>query len=751
MFASRLPLKRIWMNILVIVSMLAVSIPAAQAAPPSGSDCQTTSPANGANVTGTVTVSGTYTKAYQVVVAFNAGTIYDAHMTTPTGNDTGTWTYSWNPSSPTKYSGNVEITVRCFSIDDRYFRWGTPVNVTVNIAANQPPTASIVSPAEGTSVSGTVPVTVSASDAQGLSSVEVRVDWGAWQAATLSGGNYIYNWAAPAGNKTHSIEARATDTNGNVTTTLTKYVKTGTGTNEAPALKQTERAIWLWEPAAYQLLENAGARNVLAQFMDDTSVSTHLRKTIYFFADQYDGGYMLKDNPAAYRSFISWAHGRGYYVHALLASSFYMAPMWAYSRYHNNAVGLMENVLNYNISSAANEQFDGVNIDIEPHGLPEWPTKPIVQVQYLDMVKKMMDRKTAAGQNLNVGPAIPRWLDENSECQNITWNGATKWCENHVADITDYVAIMDYRDVATGPSGIIDHASGEIAYGDSIGKKVVIGVETDQISASGDPETISFQEEGRNWMESELNQVYSTYGSHASFLGMAIHHYDSYKVLPTAWTPTGTRWQTTVADSANPGTPGSLTAAAWDWQRLDLHWTRSTDDVQVDYYEVHRSTTNGFTPSPSTLVRTTNFNFVKDWGLVPSTTYYYKVIAVDVAGHKSTASAQASAATPAGVGLNPLHIASITFSDGNSTSTATLKVVNASGVAISGANIFGHWEGAAGKKFSNNSGTGGTISTSTESLTAPYTVIFVPEKILASGYYWAYSQDVVHSATWNRN
>src|SRR4029077_14295279 len=115
-----------------------------------------------------------------------------------------------------------------------------------------------------------------------------------------------------------------------------------------------------------------------------------------------------------------------------------------------------------------------------------------------------------------------------------------------------------------------------------------------------------------------------------------------------------------------------------------------------------------------------------------------------------TASTQASATTPAGVGLSPMHIASITFSNGSSTSTATLTLVNASGVGISGANVFGHWEGAAGKKFSNNTGNGGTISTSTESLTAPYTVIFVPEKILASGYYCAYSQDVMHTANWNR-
>src|SRR5947207_15016460 len=106
MLASRSPLKRIWMNLLVIAAMLAVSIPAAQAAP-SNDACTTTSPVNGATVTGPITISGTYTTAYQVVIGFNAGTIYDVHMTSPTGNDTGTWTYTWDPSSPTKYSGNV--------------------------------------------------------------------------------------------------------------------------------------------------------------------------------------------------------------------------------------------------------------------------------------------------------------------------------------------------------------------------------------------------------------------------------------------------------------------------------------------------------------------------------------------------------------------------------------------------------------------------------------------------------------------
>lgn len=716
-----------------------------QAAPTTGA-CAITSPTNGATITGPITVSGTFTKSYQMAISFNAGTIYDPSMSIATG--TGTWSYTWDPSSPTKFSGNVEITARCFAESDRYFRWATPVNVTVNIPANTSPTISLLSPAEGSTASGTTPITVAASDVQGLSNVQVRVDWGTWQTATLSGGNYVYNWAAPATNKTHAIEAQAIDSNGNVTKTATKYIKTGTGTNQAPALLQADRAMWVWEPASYQLVENLGARNVLAQFMNDTNVSSHQRKTIYLYADRFDGAYAVIDNPAQYRSFISWAHSQGYYVHALVGSSTYLAPFYAYSRYHPKAVELIESVLNYNITSVPNEQFDGMNVDIEPHGLADWVSNsPAVQVQYLDMFNKMMLRKIAAGQNLNIGPAIPRSWDENSENKSITWNGKTQWLAFHVQDIADYVSVMDYRDIATGASGIESHAIGEISYGNQIGKKVMLAVETDQISASGDPQTISFQEEGNTYMETQLNAVSSFFSGDTSFLGLAIHHYDSYRTLPNVWSSNGTRWQSTVPDSANPSTPSGATVSVYNWQRLDLHWARSSDDVQVDYYEVHRSITSGFTPTSLTLARTTGNNFVKDWGLMANTTYYYKVIAVDFAGNKSAASAQFSATTPAGVGLVPLKIDSITMTAG-STASATIKVVNANtGVAISGVTVFGHWEGAAGKKFSNKTGSAGTVSTSSESLGSPYTAIFVPEILSAAGYYWAYSADVVHTGT----
>src|SRR5262249_32526187 len=157
-------------------------------------------------------------------------------------------------------------TVRCFSVDDRYFSWGTPVNVNVAIPANQPPAAAGRCPAEGGTGSGRGAGTGAAPEGQGRGWRRGRGGWGTCATASPArwGADvYVSQWAAPSGDKTHAVEARATDADGNVTTTATTYVKTGAGTSEPPAVLQSDRALWVWEPATYQLLENPGARQVL--------------------------------------------------------------------------------------------------------------------------------------------------------------------------------------------------------------------------------------------------------------------------------------------------------------------------------------------------------------------------------------------------------------------------------------------------------------------------------------------------------
>jgi hypothetical protein len=108
------------------------------------------------------------------------------------------------------------------------------------------------------------------------------------------------------------------------------------------------------------------------------------------------------------------------------------------------------------------------------------------------------------------------------------------------------------------------------------------------------------------------------------------------------------RTETTSSCTAVPSTPAGLTATAISSSAINLTWQIVTPpaNCSISSYSVYRSTTSGFTPSSSNLIanNVTTASY-SDTDVAGSTTYYYKVEAVDADG-TSAASAQASATTP---------------------------------------------------------------------------------------------------------
>ena len=86
-----------------------------------------------------------------------------------------------------------------------------------------------------------------------------------------------------------------------------------------------------------------------------------------------------------------------------------------------------------------------------------------------------------------------------------------------------------------------------------------------------------------------------------------------------------------------------------------MAWTASPAPDGVDHYNVYRDTTAGFTvtPGPTPTIATPATNSYSDTGLTGSTTYYYKVTAVDAAGNIGPLSAEVSASTPAAPDTTP--------------------------------------------------------------------------------------------------
>ncbi|UOQ47654.1 DNRLRE domain-containing protein [Gracilibacillus caseinilyticus] len=698
-------------------------------------------------------ISGTYTKTYNMEIVINGKKIVKVQTDDPNGDDTGIWYYDLDTSN---YDGEIELMVKGQDTVSRSNAWSI-LHVNVDNAAANVPTVSIDYPADGSSVKGNVNIKIAVEAKNNIKRVEVRMNGGAWKEASLNNKHYKYKWdTSGIGDKTSSIETRAIDSRGNVGKSSTTYVKVGEGTNETTSAVDQDRSMWIWEKASYNLLLNPGSRKVLdAMAKDTTTFDQDPITTLYFGVDTFNGMDMLEDEREKVRDFVSWAHDSGYKIHALIAGGTNPPYFGAYTRYHDLAIKEFEKVLNYNISSSSNERFDGVNVDTEPYILPDFKSAyPSVQIQYLDYFEKLMQRRDTAGYNLLVGAAIPRWYDSSSSAENIDWNGDTKWMSQHIQDIADYISIMDYWDVADDSPGIIPDAQSEIDYANLIGKpnSVIIGVETKDIANSGDPETISFREEGRTYMEAELDKVYQAFNGEEAFGGIALHHYDEIRALPSAWGPNGYFWEPPADSTAPSAISENPAATGFDFQSIGIEYGRAFDNTEVESYNIYRSTSSDFTPDDSNLAGTARGLSYTDNGLLPNTKYYYKVAAVDVQGNIGPISDEASAVTD-DTTLKPMIIDSMDVSYNESKGNVTLQVVDKDTLEGIQAEVHGRFTHMAGKYISVTTDEKGTAFAMSESVVENWGEIgFEPRRIVADGYYWAQAYDHPHqtSTTWSQ-
>jgi hypothetical protein len=90
-------------------------------------------------------------------------------------------------------------------------------------------------------------------------------------------------------------------------------------------------------------------------------------------------------------------------------------------------------------------------------------------------------------------------------------------------------------------------------------------------------------------------------------------------------------------DDVQPPSPPSGLTVTSSTGRVSLSWSAATDNVGVAGYNIHRSTSPGFVPTTANRVGQTNATVrtYTDTGFVTSETYYYVVTAQDAAGNIS--------------------------------------------------------------------------------------------------------------------
>ncbi len=277
------------------------------------------------------------------------------------------------------------------------------------------------------------------------------------------------------------------------------------------------RAVWTWESASYEMLEDRSAADEAIAFAHAQHIDT-----LYLYADAFAGRTLIATRRETYRRLIRRLHAEGIRTYALLGSAFLHTEAYVLPEKRTAALAMIRRVLDYNATAAAEERFDGINLDIEPHILAEWDTRKMRLLEdYLELGQALMDLKRASGQTLEVGPAIPFWLDGIT----LTWRGRTMSVAEHVLGLYDYAALMDYRDHALGADGIVSHAENNLAIARRLHRRLVIGVDV----TPGEPQKVSFDHLTEADLERELGLAAVEFGADPAFAGFAIHHFRGYQ------------------------------------------------------------------------------------------------------------------------------------------------------------------------------------------------------------------------------
>lgn len=285
----------------------------------------------------------------------------------------------------------------------------------------------------------------------------------------------------------------------------------------ARAAEPAPRAIWTWEPESYAMLQQDAEADAAIAFLRDKRI-----QTVYLYADAYQGRNLIAEQPQSYRRLIKRWRQAGIRTYALLGSAYLHTERYVLPQHRKEALAMVQRVLDYNAQAAPDERFDGINLDIEPHILPQWGSQRLALLSgFLDMSRDIMAAKRRSGQALSIGPAIPFWLDGIA----LEWDGKRKPASEHVQDVYDYVALMDYRDHALGPDGIVSHGADEIAYAKATGRTVWLGVET----LPNELKKVSFEHLQEADMERELALAQRSFEDNRAFGGFIIHHYSQYQ------------------------------------------------------------------------------------------------------------------------------------------------------------------------------------------------------------------------------
>lgn len=237
------------------------------------------------------------------------------------------------------------------------------------------------------------------------------------------------------------------------------------------------KATWIWD--ASDLIDDPTSRADMLDFLEREGFD-HVFLQLPNWTENRGLPGELAIDAARMRPLMAAFHSRGIKVYALDGAAEYALP-----QFHVGVLKTVENVIQYNEESRDNERFYGVRHDIEPYVLPGFHgvRHDLLLRGLLDLTEAAAGRAHSAG--LVYGIDMPFWYDAPDEYTHdqvmLDFKGARKPVSEHLIDLVDDIAVMDYRTTAYGLDGTLRHVSSEINYATARGKSVFVGLETGRL------------------------------------------------------------------------------------------------------------------------------------------------------------------------------------------------------------------------------------------------------------------------------
>lgn len=275
-----------------------------------------------------------------------------------------------------------------------------------------------------------------------------------------------------------------------------------TGAADCPARAQL--GVWVWQPG--QVTEPSQAAALLA-FAAAQGV-THL---------YVESELLLAEAPERLAMFVEEADAMCVAVELLFG-----AAEWALAENHAVPLALVEDGLDF-VDGLAGARPVGLHFDVEPHGLADWDTNQAKYAgEYLDLLEQMVT--SLQGSELALTVDVAFWYDGVA----IERDGVQRPLSELVQDRVDRIVVMDYRDHAEPPDGILDNAAAEVAYAGTVGGRVRVAVEA---TCGLVPEKVTFCEEGAIAMSLALELTKLSYAGSPGWDGVAVHDFAAWSVL----------------------------------------------------------------------------------------------------------------------------------------------------------------------------------------------------------------------------